>query len=82
MFIHAESVAGAQPILDGELYGVARIGNDFSGNYYEIRIPLKITPPGVTDSLRIWPEENNLDFSLQDLTDLKMRLLGIPVSVK
>jgi cell surface protein SprA len=82
MFIHAESVAGAQPILDGELYGVARIGNDFSGNYYEIRIPLKITPPGVTDSLRIWPEENNLDFSLQDLTDLKMRRnrAGIPPS--
>ncbi len=41
MFIHAESVVGAQPIEDGDLRAVVRIGNDFSGNYYEVKIPLK-----------------------------------------
>lgn len=73
MFIHAESVQNAQPLEDGDLRGVVRIGNDFSGNYYEIKIPLTITPPGTTDSLRIWPEVNNLDFDLSELTDLKFR---------
>ncbi len=71
MFIHAESVQGAQPIEDGDLQGVIRIGSDFSGNYYEIKIPLKKTNFGETDSLKIWPAENNLDFQLNDLTRLK-----------
>ncbi len=72
MFIHAES-AGGTTIDDGDMNGVVRIGNDFSGNYYEIKIPLKITPPGTTDSLKIWPDVNNLDFDLSELTDLKFR---------
>ncbi len=80
MFIHAESVQGNQQLTDGDLNGVVRMGNDFSGNYYEVKIPLKITDFGETDSLRIWPEENNLDFQLNDLTELKKRRnkLGIP----
>ncbi len=73
MFIHAESVKNAQPIEDGDLKAVIRIGNDFSGNYYEIKIPLKVTPFGTTDSARIWPRENYLDFSLDDLTKLKIK---------
>ena len=44
MFIHAESVPGAQPVADGDIKAVIRIGNDFSGNYYEIKIPLKNFP--------------------------------------
>lgn len=83
MFIHAESVQGSQPIEDGDLNAVVRIGNDFSGNYYEVRIPLKKTDFGETDSVKIWPAENNLDFSLDDLTDLKTKRnkLGISPSV-
>ena len=73
MFIHAESVVNAQPIEDGDLRAVVRIGNDFSGNYYEIKIPLKKTNFGETDSLKIWPEENNLDFQLDELTKLKSK---------
>lgn len=82
MFIHAESVQGMQPLADGDISAVIRLGNDFSGNYYEIKIPLKITPFGTTDSLRIWPAENNLDFELAELTRLKTRRnkMGIPPS--
>ncbi|NOT51515.1 MAG: cell surface protein SprA [Chitinophagaceae bacterium] len=72
MFIHAES-AGGITLTDGQIYAVIRIGSDFSGNYYEVRIPLKITLPGETDSLKIWPDVNNLDFDLDDLTRLKMK---------
>ena len=73
MFIHAESVQNALPLQDDDLDAVIRIGNDFSGNYYEVRIPLKMSPFGATDSLKIWPEANNLDFNIQDLVDLKFR---------
>ncbi len=80
MFIHAEDVQGAQPIQFGDLNAVVRIGNDFSGNYYEVKIPLKITPFGERDSLRIWPADNNLDFDLAELTDLKTRRNKLGVS--
>jgi cell surface protein SprA len=73
MFIHAEETLFQGFILDDELKGVIRIGNDFVGNYYEVRVPLKITPWGATDSLTIWPEANNLDFDLQELIKLKAR---------
>lgn len=73
MFIHAESVRNAQPLENGDLRAVIRIGNDFSGNYYEVKIPLRITPFGTTDSALIWPKENYLDFSLEELTRLKIR---------
>lgn len=76
MFIHAERIdncATNTPLSDDELTAIIRIGNDFQGNYYEIRVPLKKTDFGVTDSLRIWPELNNLDFDLRDLTRMKLR---------
>jgi cell surface protein SprA len=72
MFIHAEdAVKPGTHINDGDLNAVVRIGNDFASNYYEIRIPLKITPWGAFDSLAIWPAQNNLDFDLSNLTTLK-----------
>jgi cell surface protein SprA len=73
MFIHAESVQGYQPLDYGDMNAVIRIGNDFSGNYYEIKIPLRITQFGESDSARIWPAENYLDFDLDELTRLKSK---------
>ncbi len=73
MFIHVEKKGSPDDINDNELTGIVRIGNDFAGNYYEIRIPLKKTNFGEIDSLRIWPELNNLDFDLNELTRLKSR---------
>ncbi|MCW3073265.1 MAG: hypothetical protein JWP69_334 [Flaviaesturariibacter sp.] len=73
MFIHAED--GLQPgtnIPDNALNAVIRIGNDFVSNYYEIKIPLKITKWFTTDSLGIWPQQNNLELDLNDLTSVKM----------
>ena len=73
MFIHAESITGNQQLQDDNLNAVIRIGNDFVSNYYEVKVPLKITPFGASDSLAIWPEANNLDFDLAILTALKSR---------
>lgn len=72
MFVHAESVQGQAPLNDGDLSAVIRIGNDFVSNYYEIKIPLSITPFGARDSASIWPSQNNLDFDMSELTNLKM----------
>jgi cell surface protein SprA len=73
MFIHAEGRGSSSAIKDNQLSAIVRIGNDFQGNYYEIKIPLKRTDWGVTDSLLIWPAVNNLDFDLTELPRLKMR---------
>ena len=73
MFIHLEETKNPGTLKYGDLNAVVRIGNDFVGNYYEVKIPLKITPWGAIDSLAIWPAENNLDFDLSELTWLKTR---------
>ncbi len=81
MFIHAESVVGSQPVIDKQLNAVVRIGNDFLNNYYEIKIPLNVTPPTAgafypnTDAGQrlVWPDSNSLDFDLQELVQLKLR---------
>jgi len=78
MFIHAESVVGSQPVNDNQLNAVIRIGNDFLNNYYEIKIPLRVTKPGNyfntdLDQRKVWPDSNNLDFDIQDLVQLKVR---------
>ena len=75
MFVHAESVIGQPQVRDNDMSAVIRIGNDFVGNYYEVRIPLKITPEGqyVKEKADIvWPLENELDLSLQRLIKLKI----------
>jgi cell surface protein SprA len=73
MFIHLEDAKNpGNTIADGDVNAVIRLGNDFVSNYYEIKIPLKVTAWGETDSARIWWPENNLDFDLQDLVALKV----------
>ena len=81
MFSHAESVVGQTPVKDNELNLVVRIGQDFLNNYYEIKIPLKVTLPGSYTSAQaetVWPPDNNLDFNLPDLVSLKQRRNGTP----
>ncbi len=73
MFIHAEGRGSDNAIQDNSLTAIVRLGNDFQGNYYEVRIPLKKTRWNERDSLLIWPELNNLDFDLQELTRMKLR---------
>jgi cell surface protein SprA len=73
MFVHAEAVRSSNDLDKGDLNAVIRIGNDFVSNYYEIKIPLAITKWGTSNPDEIWPELNNLDFDLNELTLLKSR---------
>ncbi len=67
MFLHAES----ETTQDDEMTAFLRIGTDFTQNYYEIQIPLKITPDGSTDPAEIWPMENEIDLDMDALYQLK-----------
>lgn len=72
MYWHAESVNSSTDIADNEMYAVMRLGNDLINNFYEIRIPLKMTPWGTTDPALIWPINNEIDIPLDELTKLKV----------
>jgi len=75
MYLHAESIVGQRSLVDNELYAIIRIGQDFLNNYYEVKLPLKITLPGVYprgQEEKVWPTDNNIDFDLRDLIDLKL----------
>lgn len=71
MFVHAESRPEQQPVKDGDLRGVIRIGSDFTNNYYEYQVPLRITTPGSSTDDAVWPEANRLDLVLDDLVHVK-----------
>ncbi|WP_235689717.1 T9SS outer membrane translocon Sov/SprA [Fulvivirga lutea] len=66
MFLHADSEAS-----DNELTAFLRLGDDVDSNYYEIEVPLKITPQGSFDPNEIWPKENEIDIALDQLYALK-----------
>ena len=72
MFLHAEEI-NENDFLDDEtpLVGFLRIGTDFSQNYYQIEVPLQLTPHGATSEEEIWPEVNEMEILLSDLNQVK-----------
>ena len=75
MFVHAEAAQEDSPLDDQDLTVFMRIGTDFTENYYEYEVPLKVTPWGTayTNDVAIWPEINNIDIRLEDLVEVKQR---------
>ena len=73
MFVHAEQKYQDKYLRDDDLVLFVRLGSDYTGNYYEYELPLKLTPWGTTadDAYTIWPEENNVDIDLQLMTEIK-----------
>jgi cell surface protein SprA len=78
MFLHAESFVDelqnpAEALKDGEMAAFLRFGNDFTQNYYEVELPMKVTLQNDADTAeKIWPVENNLDLPLDLLTTMKI----------
>jgi cell surface protein SprA len=58
-------------IQDNDLIGFIRLGTDFDQNYYEIEVPLKVTPPRSNSLEAVWPEANDIDLDLNELYALK-----------
>jgi cell surface protein SprA len=75
MFVHAEAALEEEPLEDQDLTVFLRVGTDFTENYYEYEVPLKVTPWGTpyTNKEAIWPEINNLDIRLEDFVEVKQR---------
>ena len=71
LFVHAEAGEGAS-VADKDVSIFVRLGNDYSQNYYEYELPLKMTPWNTTDPEAIWPEENQVDIPFDVLTSLKL----------
>ena len=81
MYIHAEqSDKPVTNLVDKDLTAVIRMGTDFVNNYYEIRIPLILTPLNIAQTLSpdtdayndtLWNPHNSLDIDLDVLTKIK-----------
>ncbi|MGV3590014.1 MAG: cell surface protein SprA [Adhaeribacter sp.] len=69
LFLHAQSPNNNT--RNDEVRAFIRIGTDYTQNYYEYSIPLKITPNSATTASDIWMPENFVDLAFQDLIDTK-----------
>ncbi|MEL6355976.1 MAG: cell surface protein SprA, partial [Bacteroidota bacterium] len=93
MFVHAE--ARGSDILeqpeDDDLSVFIRFGSDFTSNYYEYEVPLTISdttsvlglnPNSVAYKDEVWRAENEIDFPLAVLREMKQRRndLSLPIS--
>ena len=91
MYIHAEKRNIFTIVNPNDLTAVVRIGTDFVSNYYEIRIPLGLTPLDAATKFSpnsdeyndtLWIPRNSLDLDLQLLTKIKnaRNLSNIPLN--
>lgn len=71
MFVHAEEVENAAPLNNDDLTLFVRLGTDFTENYYEYEMPLKLTDYGAILPEDIWPEGNNIEITFDDFLKLK-----------
>jgi cell surface protein SprA len=81
MFVHAGPISDeAEKIPDGDLSVFMRIGSDYTDNYYEYEIPLKMSDLDYLNSVKndllvysegVWLADNAFDFPLHLFTDLK-----------
>ena len=72
MFVHAERYKN-QPLADGEMVAFVRLGSDLSENFYQVELPLQVTPAGAYLADAIWPTQNRFDIPMDALTQIKAK---------
>lgn len=77
MFVHTEALNN-DVLQNNELRLFIRMGSDINENYYEYEIPLEVTPAGeyagsAKDARAVWPEQNEIDLALEELTEAKLQ---------
>ncbi|MEP6795887.1 MAG: cell surface protein SprA, partial [Saprospiraceae bacterium] len=79
MFVHAEEADSTQisgQVPNGAVKLFMRFGSDFDNNYYEYEVPLvESKDPSLTGDAykkELWRGENELNFALEDFTNLKI----------
>ncbi len=77
MFLHARSLPAPAPTLqDGQLSAFIRMGSDFTDNFYQVEVPLKVSDISSTQPRDVWPEVNDLDLPLELLQQIKSLIIG------
>ncbi|MGM0635552.1 MAG: cell surface protein SprA [Bacteroidota bacterium] len=72
MFLHARALPPpAAQLQDNEMVAFIRMGTDFTNNYYDIEVPLKVSDPGELDPRAVWLLENDLELPLELLQQIK-----------
>lgn len=84
MYVHAENLRSEQDNDPGDVTMFMRLGSDFENNYYEYEIPLTMSDVanGTADDANIWLEENEFNFPLELLRQIKVdrEVAGIALS--
>ena len=70
LFLHGDT--DDNTTHDGETRAFLRIGTDYTQNYYEYSLPLKLTTTGTSPD-EVWPLENRIDVAFQDFIDAKAK---------
>lgn len=88
MFLHAEALPTppeTSPLLDDEMKAFLRFGNDFTENFYQVEMSLKVSPQSMAVTAEeVWPigpDGNEIEVSLEALTKLKIMVLNGDVTV-
>ena len=72
MFLHAEPLVGdVDPLEDDEMVAFIRIGNDFTDNFYQIEMPLKVSDLNARTPEDIWLADNEIELPLALLSKIK-----------
>lgn len=75
MFMHLEEDGVGIP-NSNTVVGFVRLGNDLTENYYQIEVPLKISETTTREG--IWPEENEINLSIDILGKIKALEIANP----
>jgi cell surface protein SprA len=82
MFLHAEALTDdTNKLKNDEMVGFIRFGNDFTENFYQVEIPLKVTDANRNSPSEVWPADNEIDLRTELLTKLKIKNLNGAISV-
>lgn len=75
MFLHAHAYKNDNP-KDGDLNAFLRFSTDNTNHYYEIELPLVMTPLGLANSSElnrlVWPKENEINLEIDLLKAVKL----------
>jgi len=77
MFLHAEAlpIPESTPLQDDEMVAFIRFGNDFTQNFYQVEMPLKVSSQNARSAEDVWLADNEINVPLALLTKLKVLAL-------
>ncbi len=80
MFLHNNALVSGT-LNDDDFTAIVRVGTDLNDNFYQLEIPLKVSPNGTLDPQLVWPEANNLKVAMAELGGVKLERDGANASL-